>query len=60
LSILTEYFNNIYDGLSVSDSTINSLSTALSDVPSLVPTKNYYPELLRSTELGNAMKAQNL
>jgi hypothetical protein len=39
----------------VSDSPIDSLSTAFSGIPSVVPTEDLYPVLQRSIDLGNAM-----
>jgi hypothetical protein len=44
--------------MSVSNSPVNSLSTALSSVPSLVPTESLFPELARNIEWNNLIKTQ--
>lgn len=43
-----------------SESPANSLSVLLSETPSVAATESYYPELVRSSELTNALKAQDL
>lgn len=63
LSVLTGGATNLSDLhsiMSVSDSPINSLSTALSDVPSLVPTESLYPELAKTTDLNHLTKTQEV
>lgn len=63
LVLLTQNITNVSDYLSiasVSGSPINSLSTALSDVPSLVPTESLLPELARSIDLNNLVKTQQI
>jgi len=60
---LSRHIRNISDTismLSVSDSPVDTLSTLLSGTPSVAATDTYYPELLRSTELTNILKAQEL
>jgi len=46
--------------MSVDESALDTLSTILSEVPSISNSEDLYPELARSTELANAMKAQEL
>ena len=46
--------------LSSADSHIDTLSTLLSGLPSILNIKDLNPALMRSTELGNAKQAQEL
>lgn len=60
LSIITGGLPDLQSIMSVSDSPINSLSTALSGVPSLMPTESLYPELARTSDANHLIKTQEV
>ena len=60
VSDVFKLLESISNSISEANISFDSLSTALSDIPSIPNSADIYPALLRNTDLNNAFKAQEI